>query len=163
MERSEHSAVSRKSCAIFTACHAIREIQICLQPKNQPAIRSANSLITSSNKRKNLGAMSAETAPPTMPREGHNSQEKRALWQQRKLKPSVLTVINFFVLIVLTSFMLWNKGLKKSIQGRTDDILCLTSSLRKKQKKALCYAVSRQNIAWPTGGPHRGECVKIMH
>jgi len=84
MERSEHSAVSRKSCAIFTACHAIREIQICLQPKNQPAIRSANSLITSSKKRKDLSALSEAAVLATMRKSVNNNQEKQVMRHQRK-------------------------------------------------------------------------------
>ncbi len=56
----------------------------------------------------------------------------------KKIKTFCCDCDNFFVLIVLTrSIMLWNKGLKESTEGRTDDTLCLTSCLRKKPKKVF--------------------------
>ena len=45
-----------------------------------------------------------------------------------------------FVLIVLTSIILSNKGLEKSTEGRTDDISCLTSDLRKKSN-GECFSI----------------------
>jgi hypothetical protein len=58
--------------------------------------------------------------------------------------------------------MLWSKEFKRGTKGSTTDYLYLTSCLRKNQKKMLFYADSRYNKAWPTGGPHRGECVNTF-
>lgn len=56
--------------------------------------------------------------------------------------------------------MLWSKEFKRGTKGSTTDYLYLTYCLRKNQKKMLFYADFRYNKAWPTVGPHRGECVK---
>ena len=59
--------------------------------------------------------------------------------------------------------MLWSKEFKRGTKGSTTDYLYSTFCLRKNQKKMLFYADSPYSKAWPTGGPHRGECVNSVY
>ena len=60
--------------------------------------------------------------------------------------------------------MLWSKEFKRGTKGSTTAYLYSTFCSRKNQKKMLFYADSPYNKAWPTSGPHRGECVNpVLH
>jgi len=55
------------------------------------------------------------------------------------------------------------KDSKENTECTADDTVYLSSCLGNKQKKMVFYAVSSKTIAWPTSGPHRLECVKIVN
>jgi hypothetical protein len=81
-----------------------------VRDKSQKVIRSTNSLVTSSKKRKDLRALSEVAGLGTLKKSGNNNQEKQVMRQQTKQKPTVLIVTAFFVLIVSTrSIKLFNE------------------------------------------------------
>ena len=113
-----------------------------LEKLNQQPNSSANSLIESSKKKKDLRAITADAVLAALRSKG-TTVKRSEVSGSKESKNVLLWLINFVVLIVLTRpIMLWNKGLKKSSDGRTDKRICSTSCLRTKKNKALFYTVS---------------------
>jgi len=65
-------------------CMPFEKLRNLIRGKNQQAILSANLLITSSKKRKNLTAMSEDAVLAATTKSDNNSQERQVIRQQRK-------------------------------------------------------------------------------